>query len=131
LRNCPRLRRHQIPEATPSSEDKREPSIARILVGITLVLWLVVFYLAKTVARDWHLALLPLYGLYPGHGASGESNPTLMHSWAIGMGAVFATLAWMGIARKNKSAAAVFFFLLILSSIVGFVRLLAAVASIH
>jgi hypothetical protein len=119
-------------EGTPPPEDtKRDPSIARILVGITLVLWLVVYYLAKTLAKDTRLALLPLYGLYPGPAASGESSATLMHSWAIGMGAVFATLTWMGIVRKSKSAAAVFLLLLIFSTIVGYVRLLAAVAGIH
>jgi hypothetical protein len=54
-----------------------------------------------------------------------------MHSWAIGMGAVFATLTWMGIVRKNKSAAAAFLLLLIFSTTVGYVRILAAVADIR
>ena len=119
-------------EGTSSREgNKPASSVARIIVGITLVLWLIVYFLAKTLARDWHLALLPLYGLYPRPAATGGSSATFMHSWAIGMGAVFATLTWLGIDRKSKSAAAAFLILVILSTVVGYVRILAAVAGIQ
>jgi hypothetical protein len=54
-----------------------------------------------------------------------------MHSWAVGMGPVFATLTWLGIVRKNRPAAAAFLLLLTFSTIVGYVRILGAVAGIQ
>jgi hypothetical protein len=119
-------------EGTSSSAaNKTNPSVARIMVGITLVLWLLVCFLAKTVGKDWRLALLPLYGLYPGLGDSGDTNATWMHAWAIGMGGVFAALALLGILRKNTSAAGAFLLLLILSTLLGFLRILNEVSHLR
>jgi hypothetical protein len=71
------------------------------------------------------LSLLPLYGLYPGEGASGEPgyHPVVMHTWAIGAGIVFLALAVAGLVFKNSRAATAFLILFILSTVVSCARM--------
>jgi len=79
------------------------------------------------------LALLPLYGLYPGEEASGERgySPAAMHGWAIGMGVAFLALAVAGVAFKKRTAAIVLLVLFVLSTFVSCARMAGALSSIH
>lgn len=94
--------------------------MARWIVSITLLLWLLLALLAFFV-RTPDLTLMPLYGLYPGPPASGDPgyNPRMMHIWAVGAALVFATLAFLGLDRKNKLAAVILLALFIASIVVA------------
>jgi hypothetical protein len=107
--------------------------MARNLVILTAALWLLVFMFAVGVARMPGLALLPLYGLYPGKVSSGETDyhPALMHAWAVGAGVVFFALASFAVWRKNTAAAVALLALFILSIVVLMARASTAFRDLH
>jgi hypothetical protein len=103
--------------------------MARKLVVITLILWLLLLIFATSV--HWpEFALIPFYGLYPGEVLSTETtfHPNLMLAWAIGAGVVFLALAIAAMWRKNKVAGIAFMVLWLLSTVVAFVRFLEALS---
>jgi hypothetical protein len=107
--------------------------MARKIVIVTLVFWLLFFMFCAGVARMPGLVALPLYGLYPGEAASGEPgySPTVMHAWAIGVGIVFLALAIAGVVFQKRAAAIAFMVLFILSTFVSCARMAGALHSIH
>jgi hypothetical protein len=107
--------------------------MARKIVIITLFLWLLFLLYCVAVARMPGLSTLPLYGLYPGAMASGETNysPTAINAWAIGAGIVFLSLAVAGVVWKNRAAAVAFIVLLILSAFVSCARMVNALSGLH
>jgi hypothetical protein len=116
-----------------TKDAKQRDGMPRIMTGLTVLLWIAVCLLAKIVGKDIRLALLPVYGLYPGPGLSGAQgySPTLIHTWAIGIGVVFAILAWLGLIRRNNRAATAFVVLFVASTLAGFLRLMSAMNQIH
>ena len=107
--------------------------MARKIVIVTLVLWLLFFMFCVGVARMPGLVALPLYGFYPGEAASGEPgyNPTAMHGWAVGAGIVFLALAVAGVVFQKRAAAIAFMVLFILSTFVSCARMAVSLQSIH
>jgi hypothetical protein len=83
---------------------------ARRIVSVTLILWALLFVVALMLLHQPEVALLPLYGLYPG-----KINYQAEQIWAVGSGFVFLILALVGIFRKNKMAAVAFMVLFFLS----------------
>jgi phosphatidylglycerophosphate synthase len=94
--------------------------MARTLVTITLVLWGIILMLSASIIHNPSLALLPLYGLYPGQATSGGPNyhPAEMNAWAVGAGIVFLVLGLLGMIWKSKPAAITFMVLFVLSIVV-------------
>jgi hypothetical protein len=107
--------------------------VARTIVIITLSLWLLFFLFCLSVAQLPLLAVLPLYGLYPGPVASGEPgyNPTAANVWAIGFGVVLLALAVPGIVYKNKHAALVLVILFIISTVACWMRVAEVFSGMH
>ncbi len=107
--------------------------MARTLVSITLTLWALLALFAGAVARQPLVMLAPLYGLYPGEMASGESSyhPVMMHAWAIGAGVVFLALALIGALRNSKPAAVAFMVLFLLSTFFIIVRFGNSMRGLH
>jgi hypothetical protein len=100
----------------------------RILIGVTLIIWVLVGFFFSTALRQPAVFLAPLYGLYPGEMASGASNyhPVLGHFWAAASGLAFIVLAFVGLSSHSKpaalAAAVAFTVLFLLSVLVLFVR---------
>jgi hypothetical protein len=107
--------------------------MARNLVITTVALWLVFFMFAVGVARMPEVALLPLYGLYPGEESSGEASyhPALMHAWAVGAGVVFVALAIFASWRKNTIAAIILLLLFLVSTGASCARVASALHDLH
>lgn len=122
-----------IPTEDMTMGKKQPQNVAYILVGITALVWLLVYVAAKRIARDSRLALVPLYGLYPGQAASSHegSAAMLMHAWAVAVAVVFLTLASVGVIRKSKMAAIWLILLFMISTLVGLLRIFSVINSIH
>ncbi|MGB7767875.1 MAG: hypothetical protein WBN22_03365 [Verrucomicrobiia bacterium] len=106
--------------------------LARTLVIVTLLLWLLIFLLNLSANYEQEvpaLPLLPLYAFVPGEIVSGQadSNPTLLHIWGIGAAIVFLLLAYAGMRHKNKTAAAAFMALFLISTLIVYARVVAEV----
>ena len=107
--------------------------MARTLVIITMILWVLFFMLAYSVFRQPGVALFPLFGLYPGEVSSGSPGYSVakMDAWAVGAGIVFLALSITAIWLKSK-VAAVAFMVLFLASAVGIVmKLSSALHDLH
>jgi hypothetical protein len=89
--------------------------MARALVGITLMLWLIVFFVGVTVVESPLFFLSALYGLYPADMSRRESHLVLMHISAGVTGLVFLTLALTAVRRNSKLAAVAFMALFLIS----------------
>jgi len=98
-----------------------------MLVIITLFLWLLILILGFALVYEQQvpqLALLPLYAFFPGEILSGQTNshPMFLHAWGWGAGVVFFALAFIGVWRKNKLAAAAFMALFLISTLIVYAR---------
>ena len=103
-------------------------SLARTLVIITAFLWLLLLVFGILAFHSPQFALLPLYALYPGAISSADPgyNATLMHAWGAGMGIVLLVLAIIAMSRKKRTAAITFTVLFLISSLIAWARILAA-----
>jgi hypothetical protein len=107
--------------------------MAQKIVGITAMVWFVIASFAVVSFMDLQVALLPLYGLYPGEVSSGGPgyHPAMMHAWAVGAGFVFLALGLLGVLRESKPAAVAFLVLFVLSTFVLLVRLSSVLSKLH
>jgi hypothetical protein len=107
--------------------------MARKLVLITVTLWAIPAFLLVAATREREVALLPLYGLYPGEMSSGETSyhPAWMHAWAVGMALVFLGLAVVALVRRSTPAGVAFLVLLILSTLAFLARFSNAMSGLH
>ena len=107
--------------------------MARKIVFITVLLWLVGGAVLAAIGRMPALALLPLYGLYPGAISSGERGYSLtaMHTWAVGIAIVFVLLAVAGAGFRKKPAAIALLVLFLISTFASCARLMLSLGSIH
>jgi hypothetical protein len=111
--------------------------MARTLVIITLIIWLLIFLVTGALVGHalfaLQIALLPLYALYPGQDTSGgpDYHPFQMHAWAVAAGIVFIVLGVLGAWRKSKPAAIAFMLLFITSVIVFLARASADLRDLH
>jgi len=105
-----------------------ESFIVRLLVAITLLLWLAILILHLSVSYEPQvppLPLLPLYAFYPGEILSGQvnSHPALLHAWGIGSGMVFFALALAAVRYRKKSAGFAFLALFLISTLIVYGRI--------
>ena len=107
--------------------------MARILVIITLFLWLLILALATSMARQPMIALLPLYAFYPGQTVSGgqDYHPFLMNILATCMGMVFIILGAVAVLRKNKIAGVAFIVLFLISVVLILARISNDLRDLH
>ena len=89
--------------------------------------------LSAGLAHSPALALLPLYGLYPGQATSGGPNyhPAEMHAWAVGAGIVFLVLGLLGMIWKSKPAAIALMVLFVVSIVVLIARASSDLRDLH
>ena len=90
----------------------------RKVVGITVFVWALLFAFAWIVLRQPDVALIPLYGLYPGSDADDNSDYVVEQIWAACAGLTFVILALVGLFRKSK-VAAIAFMVLFFASVAG------------
>jgi hypothetical protein len=132
------LRRWMRNISAMAADPKRwtESLIVRVLVTITLLLWLAILILHLSVSYEPQvppLPFLPLYAFYPGVIISGQidSHPALLHSWGIGAAVVFFALAFVAIRYKKKSAGLAFLALFVISTLIVYARVVDQVRSLH
>jgi hypothetical protein len=94
------------------------PLAPQKIVGVTLLLWALLLAFAWIVLRQPDVALIPLFGLYPGPAATDNSDHGVELVWAAGSALVFAALAFVGLFRKSR-VAAIAFMVLFFASIAG------------
>lgn len=106
---------------------RRTPSqIARVLVIVTLFLWLLIFIFGALVLHQPQVAIVPLYAFYPGELVAGKPgyNPTFMHAWAAGAGILCLVLAILATARRNRTAAIILMIFFLISTLISCARVI-------
>ena len=97
--------------------------VPRLIVGYTLFCWALLLAFAF-MGRQLGMALIPLFGLYPGTVSAAYVNYHAENIWAIGSGLVFIVLAFAGLFRKSTVAAIAFMLLFYISAGVALLRLI-------
>jgi hypothetical protein len=115
---------------------RTESFMARLLVLITFLLWLVILIMNYTVAYEQGvppLPFLPLYAFYPGLIVSGQinSHPVSLHVWGLGAAVVFFALAFVAVRYKSKSAGIAFLALFLISTVIVYARVVDQVRSLN
>jgi hypothetical protein len=93
----------------------------RIIVSLTLFLWLLIFLFAHFVEHDPQVALYPFIGCYPGSLLEGY-HPFLINIWQASLIIIQVALATFGFYRNSRRAALAFLSFSLIFSVVGFVR---------
>lgn len=91
--------------------------MARTFTGMLVTVWLA----AGLFIREPHWVFLPLWGLFPGdcsfHGSL--AHLAALWAWIFAFGAALGALAFLGLQRNSKLAAATFSVALLFSAYIG------------
>ena len=97
-------------------------TIPRIIVSLTLFLWLLLFLFAVFVEKDPQVALYPFIGCFPGPLLE-DYHPVLLDIWQAGLMILLAALAAYGFYRNSRPAALSCMSLSLFFCAAGFVRI--------
>jgi hypothetical protein len=106
-----------------------QPTSNEPVTGVAFVIGAV--WIMLLLAR-WDLAMLPLYGLYPGAAVWGDPgySERSLHIWAGILAAVYLGLFIFGVIRRKVGLAILFLVLLFGSAAIGLLRAFAAIGGV-
>lgn len=113
-----------------------EGFLARLLVSVTVFLWVIILLLDLLLTYEPEvppLPLLPLYAFFPGEILSGQinSHPTFLHIWGTGAGLAFAAAAFFAWRYKRRWAGIAFMALFFVSTLIVYARVVDQVRALH
>ena len=119
-----------------SPEYWTEGFLARMLVGLSLLLWAIILILDLVLTYEQEvppLPLLPLYAFFPGEILSGQinSNPAFLHAWGTGAGLGFLALAFFAWRYKRRWAGIAFMALFLVSTLIVYARVVDQVRALR